>query len=59
MAICEQWEKERLRAVKPPMRATKRQFKPNLQKISVYENGRMVRKTCTRCIRTLVKSLVG
>ncbi|NLN70776.1 MAG: 50S ribosomal protein L28 [Chloroflexi bacterium] len=39
------------------MRATKRQFKPNLQKVSVYENGRMVRKTlCTRCIRTLVKS---
>ncbi|MFN2302285.1 MAG: 50S ribosomal protein L28, partial [Anaerolineales bacterium] len=39
------------------MRATKRQFKPNLQKVSVYENGRMVRKTlCTRCIRTLTKS---
>ncbi|MFW5713686.1 MAG: 50S ribosomal protein L28 [Brevefilum sp.] len=39
------------------MRATKRQFKPNLQKVTVYENGRTVRKTlCTRCIRTLVKS---
>jgi len=39
------------------MRATKRQFKPNLQKVTVYENGKSVRKTlCTRCIRTLVKS---
>jgi large subunit ribosomal protein L28 len=39
------------------MRATKRQFKPNLQKVTVYENGKSVRKTlCTRCIRTLTKS---
>ncbi len=38
-------------------KATKRQFKANLQKVSVYENGRKVRKTlCTRCIRTLVKT---
>lgn len=39
------------------MRATKRQFKPNLQKVTVYENGKSVRKTlCTRCIRTLTKT---
>jgi len=39
------------------MRATKRKFKPNLQKVSVYQDGHMVKKTlCTRCIRTLVKS---
>jgi len=39
------------------MRATKRKFKPNLQKVTVYENGKMVKKTlCTRCIRTLTKS---
>ncbi len=39
------------------MRATKRTFKPNLQKVSVYEDGRMVSKVlCTRCIRTLTKS---
>jgi len=39
------------------MRATNREFKPNLQRVSVYENGRKVRKVlCTRCIRTMVKS---
>lgn len=39
------------------MRATKRKYKPNLQKVTVFEDGRTVRKTlCTRCIRTLVKS---
>lgn len=36
---------------------TKRQFKPNIQRISVYENGRSVRKQlCTRCIKTLSKA---
>lgn len=35
---------------------TKRQFKPNIQRISVYENGKKVRKNlCTRCIKTLSK----
>lgn len=35
---------------------TKRQFKPNIQRISVYEDGRMVRKNlCARCIKTLSK----
>lgn len=35
---------------------TKRQFKPNIQRISVYEDGKKVRKNlCTRCIRTLSK----
>ena len=39
------------------MRATNRKFKPNLQKISLYEEGKKVRKTvCTRCLRTMVKS---
>jgi len=38
-------------------KATRRTFRPNLQTISVYENGRMVRKVlCTKCIRTLVKT---
>lgn len=41
------------------MRATNRKFKPNLQKISVFERGRKIQKVyCTRCIRTLVKSSV-
>ncbi|NPV57654.1 MAG: 50S ribosomal protein L28 [Anaerolineae bacterium] len=39
------------------MRATNRVFRPNLQRISIVENGRKVRKTlCAKCIRTLVKT---
>jgi len=39
-------------------RRTKRQFKPNIQRVSVMENGRMVQKyMCTRCIRTLGKDV--
>jgi large subunit ribosomal protein L28 len=36
---------------------TKRQWKPNIQKVSIYQDGRQVRKkVCTRCLRTLNKS---
>ncbi len=39
-------------------KATQRTFRPNLQTISVFENGRKVRKVlCTKCIRTLVKTV--
>jgi ribosomal protein L28 len=35
---------------------TKRQWKPNIQKVSFYENGkRQSKKVCTRCLRTLGK----
>ncbi len=38
-------------------RATNRSFKPNLQKVSVFEKGRLVKKVlCAKCIRTLAKS---
>ena len=38
------------------MRATNRKFKPNLQKISVYESGKKVSKIlCTKCIKNLSK----
>jgi large subunit ribosomal protein L28 len=38
------------------MRATNRKFKPNLQQVSVYENGLKIRKVlCTKCIKTLSK----
>jgi large subunit ribosomal protein L28 len=38
------------------MKATKRQFKPNLQKIRVMEGGRLVQKTlCTKCIKRLAR----
>jgi len=38
-------------------RATNRAFKPNLQKVTLLEKGRMVRKTlCARCLKTYSKS---
>jgi large subunit ribosomal protein L28 len=39
------------------MKATRRQFKPNLQRIRVTQkDGTRVRKTlCTKCIKTLAK----
>lgn len=38
-------------------RATNRSFKPNLQKVTVMEKGRMVKKVlCAKCIKTLGKS---
>ncbi|HVO71283.1 MAG TPA: 50S ribosomal protein L28 [Aggregatilineaceae bacterium] len=37
-------------------RRTKRQFKPNIQRVKVMENGRLVsRYMCAKCIRTLGK----
>ena len=39
------------------MKATKRKFKPNLQKVTLYEDGRKVKKIlCTKCIKTLAKT---
>lgn len=39
------------------MRATNRAFRPNLQKVTVIEYGRKVKKMlCAKCIRTLVKT---
>lgn len=36
------------------MNATRRKFKPNLQKVKVLEDGRLVQKTlCTKCIKRL------
>lgn len=38
------------------LRATRRQFKPNIQRVRVFENGEYVRKyLCTKCIKTLAK----
>jgi large subunit ribosomal protein L28 len=38
-------------------RATNRPFNPNLQKVTIIENGHKVQKTlCTKCIRTLAKT---
>ena len=39
------------------LRATNRTFLPNLQRVTVMEKGRKVRKVlCTKCIRTMVKT---
>lgn len=36
---------------------TKRQWKPNIQKVTVYKDGRPERKkVCTRCLRTINKA---
>jgi large subunit ribosomal protein L28 len=36
---------------------TKRQWKPNIQKVTVYKDGRPQRlKLCTRCLRTMTKN---
>jgi large subunit ribosomal protein L28 len=36
---------------------TKRQWKPNIQKVTVHKDGRPQRmKLCTRCLRTLSKA---
>jgi len=38
-------------------RTTNRPYYPNLQKVTVLENGRNIKKTlCAKCIRTLVKT---
>jgi len=36
---------------------TKRQWKPNIQKVTVYKDGQPQKlKLCTRCLRTMAKS---
>jgi large subunit ribosomal protein L28 len=38
------------------LRATRRQFKPNIQRVRVLEGDKYVRKyLCTKCIKTLAK----
>ena len=35
---------------------TAREFRPNLQKVSILENGRLVQKVmCAKCIKSLSK----
>jgi ribosomal protein L28 len=41
------------------MRATNRDFKPNLQKVTLLQNGHKVKKVlCAKCIKALGKSAV-
>ena len=40
-------------------RATNREWKPNLQKVTLLKEGRLVRQVmCTKCIKALGKSTV-
>jgi large subunit ribosomal protein L28 len=44
-------------AVSFSKRNTNRKFRPNLQKVTIFESGRKIQKTlCTKCIRTLAKT---
>jgi large subunit ribosomal protein L28 len=39
-------------------RATKRQFKPNIQKTKVWRDGRLVSvKLCAKCLKTMNKDV--
>jgi large subunit ribosomal protein L28 len=39
------------------MRATRRKFEPNLQRVRVFESGRLVSKTlCAKCIKRLARA---
>ena len=58
MAKCEMCGKGPLSGhnVSFSQKKTKRQFKPNIQRATIYESGRKVRKyLCTRCLKTLAK----
>ena len=59
MAKCEVCGKKPLvgHNVSFSQKKTKRQFKPNIQRATFYENGRKVRKyVCTRCLKTAAKA---
>lgn len=39
------------------MRHTKRKWKPNVQKVSIFKDGKLEKiKLCSRCLRNLSKS---
>ena len=59
MAKCEICGKKPLSGhnVSHSMRHTKRQWKPNIQKVTIVKDGRLRKmKICSRCLRTAVKA---
>ena len=61
MAKCEICGKKPLSGhnVSHSMRHTKRQWKPNIQKVTIVKDGRLRKmKICSRCLRTAVKAQV-
>ncbi len=58
MAVCEMCGKKPMFGNNRSfsMRATRRMFKPNIQRVHVMEDGKSVRKyLCAKCIKTLAK----
>ncbi len=58
MAVCERCGKKPMfgNARSFSMRATRRKFNPNIQRVRVMEKGVFVQKDlCTKCIKTLAK----
>jgi large subunit ribosomal protein L28 len=58
MAVCENCGKKPMFGNQRSfsMRATRRKFLPNIQRVTVMEKGEPVRKyLCTKCIKTLAK----
>ncbi len=59
MAKCEMCGKSPMfgHNVSHSKKATKRQFKPNIQRVQVEVDGKIKRmQLCTRCLRTLSKT---
>lgn len=59
MAICENCGKKPQfgNSRSHSMKASKRQFKPNIQKVKILEGDRLVsKKLCAKCIKTLSKA---
>lgn len=59
MAKCEICNKKRMTGhnVSHSMRHTKRWWKPNIQKVTIFRDGQARKmKLCSRCLRTLSKT---
>jgi len=58
MAKCEMCGKKPMTGnnVSFSQKKTRRQFRPNIQRATVMESGRMIRRyVCTRCLKTIAK----
>lgn len=59
MAKCEMCGKKPMsgNSVSHSMRHTKRKWKPNIQKTTIFKDGSALKvKLCSRCLRTVAKS---
>jgi large subunit ribosomal protein L28 len=59
MAKCDNCGKKPMsgNSVSHSMRHTKRQWKPNIQTVTIFEDGQPRKvKLCSRCLRTAAKS---